>query len=1029
MTRNNNIGRRILFFLVISMSFIALIQQVNSSGSIQTSLLSPITADVCGSYPNNITITAMDILNLENVVLTNVNAMLILPSDSSLSFVSSQTVSLGNIPAMGSSSINPSWIIRCNFNNSNSYDIYVDYLSSNGYSASSEDEALSTIIVHGLSIDMNISVGGTDNSQNQQEIAVISDTTPTINITTGIDSICKGSLDADKSYSNMDLLFNGAGKFHIYAFASALTDGYHSVYIKCNSSSGISANSTKTEFVIDTIPPVLVLASPNGLVTQTYTTFSINTNENSECKYSMATQEYTNMNLFERTGSLIHSKAFDNLATGPKTYYVKCKDKAGNIAFSSFIIEVDQPVKAKIKSSDESPVREGTINVELTTTKNLRETPLLNYYFNDKPSEVINIPLSGSNNKWSGYMLLDAGIGNKIGTFIFSGYDLNGNQGTEITEGKVFLIDTIKPVSPSTVQIINNEGNIRLEWYYEGEKQDYFNIYKSTKSGVNYIDYYESTNASLFIDKSVNSGTTYYYRVAAVDEAGNIGSLSQEVTLTAYKDSSSSSSGSQQNVERTDIPTYETLKELNRTIRDIDKILIDIESAQSNLENNKNENELIAELGLLDKVSEAKNDADSLRNQLVALRNFDSLNSEINSAVQEANNKLKRIRTETPKDVKLSEQISGIQPVFESIETEAEEILVNFNLDANQKNNYLKKQEKIKQNLKVSYEVRKISITYIDSQSIVKVIVVKEVSYESPDLLENLILIENIPKAAVENAYEIEFKTSDYLVLKEDPIIRWNLAQLNYDKTQIKYIINKDFNLENIKASRTVVVQDPSQYEQITQNSITGFSVSGLWSNVAEKTGDMQILPIILGIIIITGLLFYYFVFVKQEGSGKLQKSNNNFNPNSNNGEKTSLLSSFSNKLQNNLSRDNFDKNKSQFQLNKSEIKNNEIRNKEVKGNEIKNNEITPDRYFYMKNGYVLKSIEDLSEALKIIDDSEFHNHVTNDRNDFADWINTVFSDKELANQFYKISSKDSAIMLLESNASYNKLNQKNKLG
>jgi hypothetical protein len=59
--------------------------------------------------------------------------------------------------------------------------------------------------------------------------------------------------------------------------------------------------------------------------------------------------------------------------------------------------------------------------------------------------------------------------------------------------------------------------------------------------------------------------------------------------------------------------------------------------------------------------------------------------------------------------------------------------------------------------------------------------------------------------------------------------------------------------------------------------------------------------------------------------------------------------------------------------------------------------EIPPEKYFNTSNGVALKNIEDLREFIRTCRDEDYVHHVTSERNDFANWIEFVFLDKQLA--------------------------------
>jgi PGF-pre-PGF domain-containing protein len=58
---------------------------------------------------------------------------------------------------------------------------------------------------------------------------------------------------------------------------------------------------------------------------------------------------------------------------------------------------------------------------------------------------------------------------------------------------------------------------------------------------------------------------------------------------------------------------------------------------------------------------------------------------------------------------------------------------------------------------------------------------------------------------------------------------------------------------------------------------------------------------------------------------------------------------------------------------------------------------IPESQYFYLAGGGVLKNLVELAEALNKMSDGVFRNHVSDSKNDFANWINDVWEDKTLA--------------------------------
>jgi acetate kinase len=73
---------------------------------------------------------------------------------------------------------------------------------------------------------------------------------------------------------------------------------------------------------------------------------------------------------------------------------------------------------------------------------------------------------------------------------------------------------------------------------------------------------------------------------------------------------------------------------------------------------------------------------------------------------------------------------------------------------------------------------------------------------------------------------------------------------------------------------------------------------------------------------------------------------------------------------------------------------------------------IAPEHYFVLKNGELIKSLEEFIIILKKIDRESFDFHVTDQKNDFYNWIRFVFKSKKLAETIadYRYIDKQSII-------------------
>ena len=75
---------------------------------------------------------------------------------------------------------------------------------------------------------------------------------------------------------------------------------------------------------------------------------------------------------------------------------------------------------------------------------------------------------------------------------------------------------------------------------------------------------------------------------------------------------------------------------------------------------------------------------------------------------------------------------------------------------------------------------------------------------------------------------------------------------------------------------------------------------------------------------------------------------------------------------------------------------------------------IEEDKWFYFLKGRKARSIDELRDILEVIDESEFKHHVNHHKNDFANWIEGVFGEKELAKNMREVSEKEGMIIILD---------------
>jgi hypothetical protein len=68
------------------------------------------------------------------------------------------------------------------------------------------------------------------------------------------------------------------------------------------------------------------------------------------------------------------------------------------------------------------------------------------------------------------------------------------------------------------------------------------------------------------------------------------------------------------------------------------------------------------------------------------------------------------------------------------------------------------------------------------------------------------------------------------------------------------------------------------------------------------------------------------------------------------------------------------------------------------------------EQAFWVNFGPILHSLDELSSALKTMNEDTFRHHVSANRNDFARWIEEVMHDKSLAKKLQACDSKTCCI-------------------
>ncbi len=526
------------------------------------------------------------------------------------------------------------------------------------------------------------------------------------------------------------------------------------------------------------------------------------------------------------------------------------KIKIGIIIFfiliSSFVLAVDDTTTTtletttttldniaptvKISLSDESPVKAGIIEVKLETSEDVQFTPSLSYELTGEAS--VAVPLSGSGKNWKGYMIITEDNKEKIGTFSFSAYDIIGNKGEAITDGKLFIVDTIKPLKISNIQSTTiDDEYVEISWY-DDEYAVYYNIYRDENSGVDKNDFYIRIDEAEFVDNDIINDVTYYYKISAVDEAGNEGELSDEMTAV-LSNSRGSIITSKNNLDSEYIAKIEDkIKEINDEINKINGLSFD-ESLEEILD-------------IKNKISDGKNKLNSLKTELEGLKTSEQ--ETVDDELRKIDFRINAIKAGIPEKIEIIDEINHKQGIISFEDVQEASLYLSILED---QLSYIKKNANLQDSININVDVKNIEIRYLDSSVKEYTIVDKNIVAENE--LDDVYVIESIPKNVAEEVSKISLN-GNYDVLKEDPVIRWTFSKLKDDR--ISYVIQGKINLDDAKESKTIVMLKSTKENGLLDN-ITGNAVYN--SN--------SVLKIISSIVIIffVGLFSYYFFSINNK--------------------------------------------------------------------------------------------------------------------------------------------------------------------
>ena len=531
--------------------------------------------------------------------------------------------------------------------------------------------------------------------------------------------------------------------------------------------------------------------------------------EGLHCKYSLNSGVlYQNMGgSFDYLIGSSYYKNFMDLFDGNFPIYVKCQNLTNTLhepGELEVILRINSLVTGQILLSEDSPLNDGRIDVNLITSKVVSQAPILTYSFDGvKYNPIV---LVGSEKNWEGYIVLDRTLGEGVLSFAMKAVDLEGRQGTEIISGAAFPYDTVAPVLINDIKAISEVGEIHLEWHGP-EDAEYFKIYRSTSPNPTYTDYYDETDDEEFTDDLIDKGKTYYYRITSVDASRNEAALSKEVSGVSLEKGEDTSTGLSPLLRG-------KVESFILEIKSLEDSVLEVRSTLNDL--NEKEKDLFTKLKMFDKLDKTSKDILALKVQVENYKTQDLTSEELDSRIESSRVKLNVFEREIPSKIEILQEESRREEINEDYLMEALNELDNF-LSEKEKEKSIKQTFELIEEYGVNIEsfFYLVEIGFLEG-STNKFYVVKRNLNSQIEKLNSANYLEIIPLGIVENG-KIEVKNLDHDFLKD------NVIAFGADNKEMFYYVEGMSSFSDLLEIKSGFV---SVFEESSSNSgLTGFAV------------------------------------------------------------------------------------------------------------------------------------------------------------------------------------------------------------
>lgn len=618
----------------------------------------------------------------------------------------------------------------------------------------------------------------------------------------------------------------------------AVSDGIHTVQYKCKL--GDELASTERTIIVDTTAPAVLASTPAGEVTGPYVTITIDTDEIAVCRYGQQDVPYEDL-----ASSMGETYALRNAVTlplsgGPQTYFVRCQDVHGNRMAAPAIVSFLGRVAptARISIEGDGPVKAGTHRLTLKTSAPLAAAPSLSYTL-QQGGKTQQIGLTGKDDSWSGYIAIPEGM-EDTAVFSYEGKTPDGVIGREIESGRVLTVDTMPPPAVDGLALTHEQGGLRLRWHVRNPEQGVtYHVYRGSSEAVGYADHYATTKSTTYLDTAAHGQQHYYYRVAPVDEAGNIGPLSVEVYGDGVME------------ERPADPAL--LARLDEELLLLSASLLDANQTIGMLEREQSPEivSIIADMRLAEQARAVRSQLESQAARLRELRAGAPAATEADAAIADARAAREAARHSLIARITPLHHAETVQAAdLRGLEQNLPFMTVGQPLSAEEREAYLADAASLQQRLTITLEARSFTLHDRSGNQREYTHVRKRVALDAP--ANDLTVIEVIPKAVAQDVDEIAFENPP-TVLERDPVVEYRFPVLQQE--EYSYVLSRIVPLDHIKASRTFVyprLPSEAPAPSAAPSPLTGFAIG------SGPTVSGSFLLMLFGALLIAGLGLYY---------------------------------------------------------------------------------------------------------------------------------------------------------------------------